>query len=83
MEKINLQQKFALFSEHWTPKMVGAMNEFAVKIVKVKDEAENIEIVLQDFTEFSRLVWSGKIVMNSLYVATLGFASHFMAQNKL
>jgi mannose-6-phosphate isomerase-like protein (cupin superfamily) len=38
MEKINLQQKFALFSEHWTPKMVGAMNEFAVKIVKVKGE---------------------------------------------
>lgn len=38
MEKINLQQKFALFSEHWTPKIVGEMNEFAVKIVKIKGE---------------------------------------------
>jgi mannose-6-phosphate isomerase-like protein (cupin superfamily) len=38
MEKVNLQQKFALFSEHWSPKMIGELNEFAVKIVKVKGE---------------------------------------------
>jgi len=38
MEKINLQQKFALFSDHWSPKMVGELNDFAVKIVKVKGE---------------------------------------------
>jgi mannose-6-phosphate isomerase-like protein (cupin superfamily) len=36
MEKINLQQKFARFSEHWSPKMVGELNTFAVKIVKVQ-----------------------------------------------
>lgn len=36
MEKINLQQKFARFSEHWSPKMVGELNNFAVKIVKVQ-----------------------------------------------
>jgi mannose-6-phosphate isomerase-like protein (cupin superfamily) len=38
MEKINLQQKFAHFSEHWSPKMVGELNNFAVKIVKVQGE---------------------------------------------
>lgn len=38
MEKINLQQKFARFSEHWSPKMVGELNNFAVKIVKVQGE---------------------------------------------
>lgn len=38
MEKINLQQKFALFSEHWKPKIVGEINEVAVKIVKIKGE---------------------------------------------
>jgi mannose-6-phosphate isomerase-like protein (cupin superfamily) len=38
MEKVNLQQKFALFSEHWSPKRIGELNEFAVKIVKVKGE---------------------------------------------
>jgi mannose-6-phosphate isomerase-like protein (cupin superfamily) len=38
MEKINLQQKFAHFSEHWQPKIVGELNDFAVKIVKVQGE---------------------------------------------
>lgn len=38
MEKINLQDKFALFSEQWSPKMIGELNDFAVKIVKVKGE---------------------------------------------
>lgn len=38
MEKINLPQKFALFSDHWDPKMVGEVNQFAVKIVKAKGE---------------------------------------------
>ena len=38
LEKVNLQQKFALFSEHWQPKVVGDLNNFAVKIVKVQGE---------------------------------------------
>lgn len=38
MDKINLQQKFALFSDHWSPKVIGELNQFAVKIVKVKGE---------------------------------------------
>ena len=38
MEKINLAQKFALFSEQWSPKAIGALHQFAVKIVKVQGE---------------------------------------------
>ncbi len=38
MEKVNLQQKFSRFSDHWKPKMIGELNQFAVKIVKVKGE---------------------------------------------
>ncbi len=38
MEKVNLQQKFSRFSDHWNPKMIGELNQFAVKIVKVKGE---------------------------------------------
>ena len=38
MEKINLQQQFACFSEQWSPKMVGELNNFAVKIVKAQGE---------------------------------------------
>lgn len=34
IEKVNLQQKFSLFSEHWKPKIVGELNGQQVKLVK-------------------------------------------------
>ena len=36
MEKINLLQKFSLFSEYWNPKIVGELNGQQVKLVKFK-----------------------------------------------
>ena len=38
MNKISLDDKFALFDEHWRPKTVAALNGQEVKIVKVKGE---------------------------------------------
>lgn len=38
MEKVNLAQKFSLFQEHWSPKIVGELNDFHVKLVKVQGE---------------------------------------------
>ena len=38
MNKVNLAEKFASFSEHWSPKIVGQVNDCAIKIVKVKGE---------------------------------------------
>jgi mannose-6-phosphate isomerase-like protein (cupin superfamily) len=38
MNKINLDDKFALFDEHWRPKTIAALNGQEVKIVKVKGE---------------------------------------------
>ena len=34
MDKVNLAQKFAAFSEHWRPKIVGELNGQEVKVVK-------------------------------------------------
>ncbi|MDP9161466.1 MAG: cupin domain-containing protein [Acidobacteriota bacterium] len=34
MEKVNLQQKFSLFAEHWKPKIVGELNGQQVKLAK-------------------------------------------------
>ena len=34
MNKINLAEKFTLFSEHWRPKVVGELNGQEVKLVK-------------------------------------------------
>ena len=38
METVNLQQKFAKFSEHYKPHIVGEVNDCYVKVVKLKGE---------------------------------------------
>ena len=38
IEKVNIQEKFSLFSEHFTPKVVGELNGQQVKAVKVLGE---------------------------------------------
>src|SRR3954452_7922276 len=38
MEKVNLAQKFSLFSDYYSPKIVGELNDTHVKLVKVKGE---------------------------------------------
>ena len=38
MKKINLLQKFDLFNERWTPKIIGELNGQYLKIAKVKGE---------------------------------------------
>lgn len=38
MEKINLAEKFATFSEHWQPRIVGELNGQHVKIVRLLGE---------------------------------------------
>ncbi len=38
MHKINIAEKLALFTEHWSPKIVGELNGQHVKLVKFKGE---------------------------------------------
>tara|TARA_B100000683_G_C12483516_1_gene552216 strand:- start:635 stop:994 length:360 start_codon:yes stop_codon:yes gene_type:complete len=38
MKKINLDEKFALFDEHWTPKIITELNDYQIKIVKVEGD---------------------------------------------
>jgi len=38
MNKINLAEKFSLFDETWTPKLVGELNGQHVKLAKIKGE---------------------------------------------
>ena len=40
MNKINLSQKFSLFSEYWSPKIVGELNDSHIKLAKLKGEFE-------------------------------------------
>jgi mannose-6-phosphate isomerase-like protein (cupin superfamily) len=36
MEKVNLAEKFSLFSDYWNPKIAGELNGQQVKLVKFK-----------------------------------------------
>ena len=38
MEKVNLNDKLALFSEYWSPKTIGRLNNYALKVVKVQGQ---------------------------------------------
>jgi mannose-6-phosphate isomerase-like protein (cupin superfamily) len=36
MDKVNIEQKLSLFTEHWSPKIVGELNGQQVKLAKLK-----------------------------------------------
>ena len=38
MEKVNLTEKFSKFSDYWSPKIAGELNDSYVKLVKLKGE---------------------------------------------
>ena len=38
VEKVNIEEKLALFDEHWNPKLVGGLNGQYVKLVKFLGE---------------------------------------------
>lgn len=37
-EKVNLKEKFELFKDHWTPKIIGELNGQQVKLAKLQGE---------------------------------------------
>lgn len=38
MDKVNLSEKFSLFNDHWSPKIVGELNAQQVKLGKFQGE---------------------------------------------
>jgi mannose-6-phosphate isomerase-like protein (cupin superfamily) len=38
MEVLNLNEKFTLFNDHWSPKIIAEMNGQEIKLAKVKGE---------------------------------------------
>lgn len=38
MEKVNISEKFSLFSDYWSPKIAGEINDMHVKFAKLKGE---------------------------------------------
>jgi mannose-6-phosphate isomerase-like protein (cupin superfamily) len=37
-ESINLNQKFKLFSDNWSPKVIAELNDYQIKLIKINGE---------------------------------------------
>ncbi len=55
-DKVNLDAKFSLFTEHWRPKVIAALNGQEVKLIKVQGEFPWHH---HDDAEEFFLVWKG------------------------
>ena len=38
MDTINLKDKLAKFSDHWSPKVIAELNDYQFKLVKIQGE---------------------------------------------
>jgi mannose-6-phosphate isomerase-like protein (cupin superfamily) len=58
-QSINLNEKLGMFSQHWSPKIIGRMNDYHLKLVKIQgefiwhkhDETDEVFIVLDGSME--------------------------------
>jgi len=66
MDKVNLAQKFSLFQDHWSPKIVAELNGQMVKLVKFEGE----------------FVWHHHDVEDELFLVVKGrLVMHFREQS--
>lgn len=80
MKKINLEERFSLFKEHWTPKIVGKLNGQQVKIAKVHgefvwhDHAEEDELFMVVKGEVKLYSRDGQVVLREgeIYIVPRG-----------
>ncbi len=76
MDKVNLAEKFAAFDEHWSPRIVGRVDDYEVKIVKIEgdfvwhkhDDADELFYVIDgalrmDFRDRSVDVAAGEMIV--------------------
>ena len=47
MNKVNLKEKFNLFNEYWSPKIVGELNDSHVKLAKLKANLFGINMIMK------------------------------------
>ena len=61
LEKINVNEKFAKFAEHWRPKIAAELNGQEVKLVKLKGEFVWHK---HDDADEMFFVWKGNLKLN-------------------
>jgi mannose-6-phosphate isomerase-like protein (cupin superfamily) len=57
MDVVNLEEKFAAFSDHWRPKILARLNDYHIKAVKLHGE----------------FVWHRHVETDELFLVTKGY----------
>lgn len=71
IEKVNLAQKFTLFDEHWRPKIVGQVDNYHIKVVKIQgefvwhkhDDVDELFLVVDG--QFTMQMRDGNVIVNA------------------
>ncbi len=74
--KVNLKEKLGLFSETWTPKLIGTVDDYDVRLAKIEGDfvfhahtdEDELFLVLDgrfrmDFREYSEWVEAGEMIV--------------------
>jgi mannose-6-phosphate isomerase-like protein (cupin superfamily) len=77
---INIEEKLAKFSDHWSPKLIAQMNDYHFKLAKVEgefvwhDHPETDEVFLVIKGKLDILFRDGKVTLNEgeIYVVPKG-----------
>ncbi len=60
IKKINIAQKFELFSDHWNPRIIAELNGQAVKLAKLKGE---FDWHLHEHEDEMFIIFKGQLTM--------------------
>ena len=69
---INLQEKLARFSEHWSPRVIAEMNDYQFKLAKVKGVVEGPAKRHQD-SQYSQANLAWRMVVELVAGLGIGF----------
>ncbi len=91
VEKVNIAEKLALFSEHWSPKVVGELNGQHVKLVKFRgefvwhhhDEEDEMFFVVEGRLRMEFRDWSLEIEAGEFVVVPRGVEHRPVADDEV
>jgi mannose-6-phosphate isomerase-like protein (cupin superfamily) len=89
-ESINLENKFSKFQDHWSPRVIAAMNDYQFKLVKIKGEftwhdhknTDEVFMVLSGEMEIEFRDGKVKISEGEMYVVKKGLEHKPFAQDE-
>ena len=89
-KKINLREKLALFTEHWSPKVIAELNDYQIKLVKLQgafvwhqhDDTDELFLVVKGSMKIAFEDETVELHEGELYVVPKGVAHRPSAEEE-